>query len=182
MHPVLRTALDPLANQIALLSQEEAQTPPLPGQGRWCPQEIIEHLILTYRFTSALLSKQIKSGKVPRSRRTALEFFIRIQTLGMGYMPDGVPAVRSLRPTEYTPESGPEMARRFLAAAEEMDESLVACRKRFGIQACGVHPFYGVMRVDEWRRYHSIHAQHHQGQLENAIRYALSQKLVEVAG
>jgi hypothetical protein len=182
MHPILRSALDPLASQVATLSQDEAQTPPLPGQGRWCAQEIIEHLILTYRFTSESLSKQMKSGKAPRSRRTVLEFFIRVQTLGMGYMPDGVPAVRSVRPLEYTPEAGPAMMARFLAAAEEMDGLLVASRKKFGIQACGVHPFFGVMRVDEWRRYHAIHAKHHLGQLENAIRYARTQKPVEVAG
>jgi hypothetical protein len=35
-----------------------------------------------------------------------------------------------------------------------------------------------VLRVDEWRRYHAIHAEHHAGQLDNAIRYALSVKTV----
>jgi hypothetical protein len=55
-----------------------------------------------------------------------------------------------------------------------MDRLLVAARRKFGIQACGEHPFFGVMRVDEWRRYHAIHAAHHAGQLRNAIRYAQS--------
>jgi hypothetical protein len=32
------------------------------------------------------------------------------------------------------------------------------------------------MRVDEWRRYHAIHARHHLAQLRNAIKYSQSVK------
>jgi hypothetical protein len=60
-----------------------------------------------------------------------------------------------------------------------MDALLVEARKKFGIQVCGEHPSFGVMRVDEWRRYHAVHARHHLPQLENAIRYARSHKTAE---
>ena len=76
MHPVLKSALEPLAEQIAPLSMEEAQVAPLPGQGRWCAQQIMEHLILTYKMTSDSVSKQLKSGRVPKNRRNLLEFFL----------------------------------------------------------------------------------------------------------
>jgi hypothetical protein len=178
MHPVLKTALEPLAKEIAGLSMEEAQVPPLPGHGRWSAQQIMEHLILTYKLTSETLSKQLKTGKVPRNRRNVLEFVLRVQTLGFGYMPDGVPSMRSVRPANFTPEPGEAIVTRFLAAAEEMDKLLVASRKKFGIQACGEHPFFGVMRVDEWRRYHAIHARHHLSQLQNAARFAREPKAV----
>jgi hypothetical protein len=178
MHPVLKSALEPLAEQIAPLSVEEAQVVPLPGQGRWCAQQIMEHLMLTYKLTSDSVSKQLKNGRVPKNRRNLLEFLLRVQTIGLGYMPDGVPAIRSVRPGEFVPESGLAIAARFMAAGEAMDELLVAARKKFGIQACGEHPFFGVMRVDEWRRYHAVHAKHHATQLQNAIRYARSLKTV----
>jgi hypothetical protein len=151
---------------------EEAQIPPAPGQGRWCAQQVIEHLILTYKLTLNSVCHQLKTGRVPRNRRNLLEFLLRVQTLGLGYMPEGVPSIRAFRPGEFTPEDGPAIAARFLATAEEMDRQLVAARRKFGIQACGEHPFFGVMRVDEWRRYHAIHAGHHATQLRNAIRYA----------
>jgi hypothetical protein len=77
---------------------------------------------------------------------------------------------------EFTPLDGQGIAERFLAAAEAMDVLLVTGRKKFGVETCGEHPFFGVMRIDEWRRYHAIHAQHHAPQLRNAIRYALSVK------
>jgi hypothetical protein len=179
MHPVLKSALEPLAEQIASLSLEEAQTPPAPGQGHWCAQQIIEHLILTYQMTSDAVSRQLKTGRVPRNRRNLLEFFLRVQTIALGHMPNGVPAMRAVRPTNFTPQAGPELAARFMAAAEAMDALLVQGRKKFGIQACGEHPSFGVMRVDEWRRYHAVHACHHRPQLENAIRYARTQKAVE---
>jgi hypothetical protein len=176
MHPVLRSALQPLADQISLLSLDEAQIPPMPGQGRWCAQEIVEHLILTFKLTSDSVGKQLKTGKVPRSRRNFLGFLLRMQTIGLGYMPDGVPAMRAVRPSDYTPEPGRVTGARLLEAAEAMDHLLVAARKKFGIQACGEHPFFGVMRVDEWRRYHAIHARHHLPQLRAAVRYAQTSK------
>ena len=172
MHPVLKAALEPLAEQVAGLTKDEAQVPPLPGQGRWCAQQVLEHLILTYQLTTASVCKHLKSGRVPKNRRNLLEFFLRVQTIGMGYMPDGVPAIRAFRPGEFVPADGPAIAARFLQAAEAMDLQLVAARRKFGIQACGEHPFFGTMRVDEWRRYHSLHAAHHLKQLNNAIRYA----------
>jgi hypothetical protein len=172
MHPVLKPVLEPLAEQVATLTKEEAQIPPQPGMERWCAQQVMEHLILTYKLTSDSVSRQLKSGKVPRNRRNVLEFLLRVQTLGLGYMPSGIPSIRAFRPGELTPEDGPAIAARFLAAAEEMDHHLVEARRKFGIQACGEHPFFGVMRVDEWRRYHSVHAKHHAIQLRNAIRFA----------
>jgi hypothetical protein len=172
MHPVLKSALEPLAEQVTPLTVEEAQIAPLPGQGRWCAQQILEHLILTYRLTSDSVSRQLKNGRVPRNRRNLLEFLLRVQTIGLGFMPNGVPSIRAFRPGEFTPENGPAIAARFLDAAEAMDRLLVESRRKFGIQACGEHPFFGVMRVDEWRRYHAVHAAHHLDQLRHAIRYA----------
>jgi hypothetical protein len=178
MHPVLKSALEPLAEEIRPLSLDEAQVPPTPGQGRWCAQQVMEHLILTYQLTSDSVSRQLKNGRVPKNRRNLLEFLLRVQTIGLGYMPDGVPAMRAVRPTKFTPQDGPAIAERFLGAVEAMDLLLVEARKKFGIQACGEHPFFGVMRVDEWRRYHAIHAEHHAAQLRSAIRYARSLKAV----
>jgi hypothetical protein len=178
MHPVLKSALAPLAEQISSVSMEEAQVHPLPGQDRWSAQQIMEHLILTYKLTSDSVDRQLKSGRVPKNKRSVLEFLLRVQTIGLGHIPSGVPAMRAVRPYHLTPEDGPAIAARFLQAAEEMDTLLVAGRKEFGIQACGRHPSFGVMRVDEWRRYHAVHARHHESQLKNAIRYAQTAKVV----
>jgi hypothetical protein len=172
------SALEPLAKQVATLSLREAQVAPAPGKDRWCAQQIIEHLMLTYQLTTDSVSRQLHSGRIPKNRRNVLEFLLRVQTIGIGYLPDGVPAIRAFRPVGFTPEAGPAIAARFMASAEAMDVQLVAARRKFGIQVCGEHPFFGVMRVDEWRRYHAVHAAHHAVQLRNAIRNARSLKAV----
>ena len=175
MHPVLKVELHRLADTVRGLSLEEAQVHPLPGIGRWSAQEIVEHLILSYKFTSEEVKKRLDKGQSPRRRRGILEIFLRLQTLGLGNMTTGVPSMLRLKPKAYTPCAGPELAERFLAAGEEMDAVLAEARRKFGIQACGEHPMYGVLRVDEWRRYHAVHARHHMGQLKNTIQYARSQ-------
>lgn len=175
MHPVLKSVLEPLAEQVAIVSKEEAQIAPLPGAGRWCAQQIMEHLLLTYEQTTAAVNRHLKSGRPPKHGRSLLESFVRLQTIGFGYMPEGIPAIQMFRPEEYAPEDGPTIATRFLCVAEEMDHRLGLARKKFGIQACGEHPFFGALRVDEWRRYHAVHARHHQAQLKVTIRYAKAQ-------
>ncbi len=175
MHPVLKSALEPLAEQISIVSKDEAQILPLPGAGRWCAQQIMEHLILTYQQTSATVSRHLKSGKTSKPGRGLLESFVRMQTIALGHMPEGIRTIRAFRPESYTVEDGPAIASRFLSVAEEMDHYLVQARKKFGIQVCGEHPFFGVLRVDEWRRYHAVHAKHHEKQLRATIRYAKAQ-------
>lgn len=174
MHPVLKSALVPLAEHISALSMDEAQVSPLPGQGRWCAQQVLEHLILTYQLTTDSVKRQLKTGRVIKNERRLLEFLLRVQTIGFGYMPRGVAAIRAVRPTDFVPESGAKTAVRFMETAEEMASALVEARKKFGIQTVGEHPLFGVMRVDEWRRYHAVHARHHDRQLMDAIRYTRS--------
>jgi hypothetical protein len=176
MHPVLKVSLDPLADAIVTLTQEEAQVAPLPGQGRWCAQQVIEHLILTYKLTIDTVSWHLKSGRAAKKGRSLSLSLLRLQTIAFGRMPQGIPAIHAVRPKNYTPMDGRALRERFLATAEEMEATLVKARQKFGIQACGEHPFYGGLRVDEWRRYHAVHGRHHLRQLEGAIQYARSGK------
>lgn len=174
MHPVLKFSLEPLADAIERLTQAEAQVAPLPGPGRWSAQQVIEHLILTYKLTNETLTRHLKNGQAVKRGRNLVLSLLRLQTIGFGHMPRGVPAIHAVRPREFTPLDGVALRERFLAKAEEMDGLLSKARQKFGIQACGEHPFFGGLRVDEWRRYHAVHARHHLRQLEAAIQYARS--------
>lgn len=131
--------------------------------------------MLTYEQTISDVSRHLRSGQPPGHHRSLLESLVRMQTIGIGYMPEGIPAIRAFRPGGFVPEDGPTLASRFLHVAGEMDQCLVQARKKFGIQACGEHPYFGVLRVDEWRRYHAVHANHHRRQLIVTIRFAQAQ-------
>ena len=83
--------------------------------------------------------RQLKSGKVPRNRRNLLEFLLRVQTLGLGYMPSGIPTIRAFRPGEFTPEDGPAIAAGFRRNGSKRWTSYLVAKRdaKFGIQACG---------------------------------------------
>ena len=136
--------------------------------------------MLTYKVTTEEVTRQLAKGQASRRRRSLLETFLRLQALGLGVMPHWIPATPRLKPREYEPLAGPELGKRLMEKAEEMDVLLATARRKFGIQACGKHPFYGSLRVDEWRRYHALHAKHHLRQLKQAIAYAKSAKAAEV--
>jgi hypothetical protein len=185
MHPVLKTELSVLSEVIRGVSAAEAQVNPLPGLGRWSAQEVIEHLVLTYEMTMEELNRQFGRGRALRRKRGPLEVLLRLQTIGLGHLPRGVPAMLRVRPQNYRAQGGAVLAERLLRKAEEMDALLVQAREKFGIQPCAEHPFYGGLRVDEWRRYHAIHARHHLQQLREAIAYARSHEakgLIVISG
>jgi len=181
MHPVLKVELERLAEEVRGISLEEAQVHPQPGQGRWCPQQVIEHLVLSYKMTTEEIGRQLAKGQPAKRRRGLLGIFLRLQTIGLGVMPHGIPSTPRLKPRTFDPLSGAELAERLLARGEEMDVLLGVARRKFGIQPCGEHPFYGPLRVDEWRRYHALHARHHLKQLQQAIKFAKGQQSGEIA-
>ncbi len=181
MHPVLRVELERLAEEVRGISLEEAQVHPQPGQGRWCPQQVIEHLVLSYKLTTEELQRQLAKGQPSKRRRGLLEIFLRLQTIGLGVMPHGIPSTPRLKPRTFEPLSGAQLAERLMEKAEEMDVLLAVARRKFGIQPCAEHPFYGPLRVDEWRRYHALHGRHHLKQLQQAIKFAQGQHSGEIS-
>ena len=90
-------------------------------------------------------------------------------------MPRGVFTSLALRPGQFVPQDGKELAARFLAAAEDANRVLDDCRLAFGMRPCGYHPMYGPLRVEEWRVYHAVHCRLHQQQFEETIRFARRQ-------
>jgi hypothetical protein len=87
-------------------------------------------------------------------------------------MPRGAFTSLAVRPGQFVPQDGKELAARFLAAAEDANKVLDDCRLSFGMRPCGYHPMYGPLRVEEWRVYHAVHCRLHQQQFEETIRFA----------
>jgi hypothetical protein len=53
--------------------------------------------------------------------------------------------------------------------AEVMNTSLNECRRKFGMERVAVHPWLGPLRVDQWRRFHSLHGSLHLEQLRSVL-------------
>ncbi len=182
MHPVLTKDVYSLAEQVAAVSLAEAQVSPDPKLDRWCGQQVVEHMILSFQKSRSELQSRIKSGEAPSTSHTISQWIVKTQVCMFGSMSQGVQAPRGLNPRRWVPQEGPEMAARFLAEAEELSNVLANCRIVFGMRPCGRHPIYGPLRVEEWRVCTAVHCRHHTRQFKEAIDYARKHPELQVAG
>jgi hypothetical protein len=172
MHPVLAVQAAKIVDPLASLSQAEAQASPSPEDHAWSAQQVVEHLILAFEHSGKLLEESLRKRKPASNSHTFPQWLLKAQICWFGSMPRGVTALRALRPEAIVPQDGKTLSARFLAAAEKLDETLVACRKSFGLLPCAVHPIYGPLRVEEWRQYHAVHCRHHLPQLQQAVTHS----------
>ena len=172
MHAVLERVVDQISNEVRHLDADATQRHPKGLVYKWNAQQVIEHLVLGYRMTTEALETRLRKGRLSgKHRRTYLQWSLQMMILTFGAMPHGAPALEETMPK---PGSLPELSGRELAdllrrEIEAMDTMLDACRRRFGIERVGIHPFLGPLRVDQWRRFHAVHGHHHLTQLRSVL-------------
>jgi len=172
MHAVLERVVDQISSEVRHLDADATQRHPKGLVYKWNAQQVIEHLVLGYRMTTEALETRLKKGRLSsKHRRTYLQWSLQMMILTFGAMPHGVPALEETMPK---PGSVPDLSGRELAdllrrEIEAMDTMLDACRRRFGIERVGIHPFLGPLRVDQWRRFHAVHGHHHLIQLRSVL-------------
>jgi hypothetical protein len=138
----------------------------------WCAQEVVEHLILTFRQSREELETRLKTRTPPTNRSTLYQLPLKIQLQWFGSMTAGTIAPPSLVPTKFVPQDGPALSARLQAEAEQLSKTLVQSEATFGKRPCGDHPLYGPLPAAGWRKYHALHCRQHAGQLKSAIEFA----------
>lgn len=172
IHPVIERDLEPFCEILRGASLAELQVIPGVSAQYWCGQQVVEHLLLTLERSREELTLRLEQRRLKMHKRTLLQAVIKSHLFWFHSMPRGIIAPRSLRPEEWTPMNGSELAVRLLDAAQEVDGLLAMCRRVYGMEPCGEHWMYGPLRVEDWRAYHAIHIHHHLKQLKTAIDYA----------
>jgi Protein of unknown function (DUF1569) len=167
MHPVLQSALRNLTVQTTQFDATSAGVHPCGRLHCWSVQQIIQHLILSMDDTRALLERRLAKGRPERSaRRSRTEWLMQLMVLSAGHMPTGVGAPpETIPPDELTPSGIHELIDGLEAAAARLDRTLDLSRQRFGMERVGRHFLLGPLRVDQWRRYHVLHIEHHTRQI-----------------
>jgi hypothetical protein len=168
MHAVLQTLMDRISREIDGLADETMQLHPDGNVQRWSPQQLVEHLVLTYRMATRNLEAHLAKGRVTRSQdRSRVEWTLQLMVLSFGYYPGGVPPVEETSPKAglFRAQSGRELAELLEVELEAMDAALDRCRRKFGMERVAVHPMLGPLRVDQWRRFHVVHGMHYLKQL-----------------
>ena len=178
MHAVLERVVLQISNDIRNLDADTAQQHPGDRTHDWSAQQVVEHLILSYRTTSHLLESRLKKGRPSRNQeRTWLQCFLQVMILSLGKLPRGVPTLDETRPEsgEFAVMNGEQLATMLGAEMQLMDAVLKRCRHKFGMERVAIHPWLGPLRVDQWRRFHVVHALHHVEQLRSVIGEVTSQ-------
>ena len=66
-------------------AEERSWHPP----GKWCADQVLEHLYLTYTGTIRGFTRALEAGKPPATRATFRQRARNLLVLGLGYMPEG---------------------------------------------------------------------------------------------
>jgi DinB superfamily len=172
MHVVLERAVHQISSEIRDLDAETTQLHPKGLAYKWSAQEVVEHLVLSYRFTTEGLEARLNKGQPLRNRtRTRLQWSLQLMILSFGALPRGVPALDETMPTpgSFAAMNGRQLEDLLRQEIGAMDAVLDRCRRKFGMDRVSTHPWLGPLRVDQWRRFHVVHGLHHVAQLRSVI-------------
>ena len=144
-------------------AEERSWHPP----GKWCADEVLEHLYLTYMGTIRGFARALEAGKPPARRATFGQRARILLVVRLGYMPEGRSAPAGVVPRGaaagmVSAEIGRKIA--------EMDEIIGRCERELGGgkfrgRAIMEHPILGPLTAGQWRKFHLVHGMHHVKQI-----------------
>jgi hypothetical protein len=186
MHAVLERVVSQISSEVLRLDAETTQLHPYGFTYKWSAQQVVEHLVLGYRLTSGALENRLNKGRLSRNhKRTYLQWSLQLMILTFGKLPRGVPALDETTPVGgiFAAMDGGQLSDLLRQEIDVMDVMFDRCRRKFGMERVAVHPFLGPLRVDQWRRFHAVHALHHLNQLREVIAQVAPQQVpVTLAG
>ena len=182
MHAAFDSVEHAYAKALDGMTVAQARMHPGDDPNRWCAQELVEHLILSYLSTASVLEERLQKGRPTQAPRLPEQELRWRKTILTGRFPDGGKAPERVRPGQLQLGQlcGAELANRFRTALEKVDGLLCECSEKFGSQPMASHFAFGPLTADQWREFHSVHARHHLEQL-NRILFNIH-KRPEVSG
>ena len=135
---------------------------------RWDAQEIVAHLVMTYRSTGQLLRKRLETGQAVSDLETLTQRFLQWLVIERGYFRRGVQAPEFTLPEKAGWEAltGEELVVELQAGLAELDGILTECEAKFGGAPVGTHFIFGPLTARQWRRFHRVHGLHHLKQVK----------------
>ncbi len=161
MNTYLQKIHDAITEAIQGLNDEQMRRHP---EGKWCTAEILEHLALTYGTTERVLRKCLDAGKPLARKPSWRDRFITVLVTKLGYIPFGRKSPSHALPSGMGPSDARSLC---FTNLSKLDETMQSCEQRYGrINRITDHPVLGPLTLDEWRKFHLLHALHHMKQIE----------------
>ena len=142
---------------------EWEQGPP----GKWTPAQIVEHLALGLSLSAQTFQSRKDHAPMSRRRRTPAEHVARFFILGLRWFPPGRKSPERTTPAEGIDRATAEAHFRAGVEAWDIVDRALLPERRFNLFV--KQPRMGDLTVEEWMRFHLIHARHHARQIRERI-------------
>ena len=171
MHSDLHKLERKLLQSLAGLSATQTQATPSARPEAWSIQQIVEHLVLTYKVSSADIEARIAKGHPVKTKSSIQQHVGQFWLIKLGRFPHGFEAPKALAPSGMAPvKNGGELAERVSGALSRLDAVAGVAEKMFGAKRSVTHLRLGPLSMAQWRRFHLVHGMHHVRQIETIRR------------
>jgi hypothetical protein len=136
-------------------------------EGKWTPAQIVEHLALGLTLSAAKFEERRQHGPMVRRPRSPAEKIAKLFIFGLRWFPPGRKAPeRTVPPPQMLRVVAEGHFLAGLAAWERIERDLLPSRRN---DLFVKHPRMGDLTMEEWMRFHRIHAQHHARQIRARV-------------
>jgi hypothetical protein len=173
MNSTLHQLQREIADSLHSLDATQTQLHPPSRPGKWSIQQIIEHLLLTYSSTETTTNARLAKRTPTRAKPTVQHRISQFAVTQCGYFPTGreAPPMVTPQPTTH-PLSGDDLAHATAEHLARLDLIFNEAETLFGpATQCVTHAVLGPLNIDQWRKFHLVHGEHHLKQIA-AIRKA----------
>ena len=136
-------------------------------EGKWTPAQIVEHLALGLELSAKTFQSRRDRAPMTRRARTPAEKIAKLLILGFGWFPPGRKAPSLTMPTQGITRETAEA--HFLAGVsiwQQLERELLPARRH---DLFAKHPRLGDLTLEEWIRFHKVHARHHARQIKRRL-------------
>lgn len=135
--------------------------------GKWTPAQIVEHLALGLALTAETFHARKNHPPMKRRPRTPAEQIAKLFIFGFRWFPPGRKSPERTTPPANIDRRAAEA--HFLAAVEAWDQVDRALLPERRADLFVKHPRMGDLNVEEWMRFHLVHARHHAKQIRDRV-------------
>ena len=136
-------------------------------EGKWTPAQIVEHLALGLNASAQKFQERRNHAPMERRPRTPAEKIARFCVFWLRWFPPGRRAPERTIPALEMPRVVAEP--HFLAGVAEWGRLERELLPRRGADLFVKHPRLGDLTLEEWMRFHLIHARHHARQIRARV-------------
>jgi hypothetical protein len=173
INPTLHQLQRELAASLHNLDATQTQLQPPSRSNKWSIQQIVEHLLLTYSSTETAINARLAKRTPTRATPNLANRITQFAVTRCGYFPAGRPAPPMVTPQSTTrPLSGEDLTKSAAEHLARLDLLFNEAETLFGpASQCANHNVLGPLNIDQWRKFHLVHGEHHLKQIA-AIRKA----------